>query len=73
MQLFSCQHREQHTFKRNYEFTSTIQDIHISRLELHYKDGPLKLVFHFIKYILYSGFGIEVWLIPFGTSNPNLI
>ncbi len=64
LQPFSCQQREQHISKRNYEITVG-QEIHIARLEL-YKDGPLNLLFPFPKYSIYLGFGIEFWLIHFG-------
>jgi hypothetical protein len=40
---FSCQHREQHIYKRNYEIT-VVREIHVLRLEL-YNDGPLNFLF----------------------------
>jgi hypothetical protein len=65
MQPFSCQHREQHISKRNYGIA--VVEIHTSSLEL--QSWPLGFIISFfVKYI----FGIEVWLIPFGSCNPNL-
>jgi hypothetical protein len=46
MQSFSCQHREQHISKRNYEIT-LVQEIHISRLQL--QRWPLEFVIPFLK------------------------
>ncbi len=41
MQLFSCQHREQHISKRNFEITAVILWKRFIFPDWHYKDGPL--------------------------------
>jgi hypothetical protein len=53
MQPISCQHREQLISKWNYEIT-VVQEY-----------GSLNF-FLFLQKSIYLGFGIEVWLIPFG-------
>jgi hypothetical protein len=54
MQPFNCQHGEQH-ISNGYEI-AVEQEIHIFRLEL--QDGPLNLLFPFLKYI--GGSKIEI-------------
>ncbi len=59
MQPFSCQHRDQHISKRNYEI-SVVQEIHISRLEL--QRGSLEFVISFSKvYIWDRGLATSFW------------
>ncbi len=53
--VLDAAYREQHISKWNYEITE-VQEIHIP--DQNYKDGPLKLLFPFLKYIF--GTGIEV-------------
>jgi hypothetical protein len=62
MQPFSCQHREHHISKQDYEI-SVVQEIHIP--DQNHKGGPLNMLCPcpFLTHIL--GFGIEVWLISF--------
>jgi hypothetical protein len=50
MQPFSCQHREKRISKWNYEI-SAVQKLLF--LDLHYRDGPLKLLCLFLKYIFW--------------------
>ncbi len=46
-------HREQHISKQNYEIT-VVQEIHISRLEILYKDGTLNLFLYFSKVYIWN-------------------
>ncbi len=61
MQPFSCQHREQHISKCNYEI-SEVQEIHISRLEL--QRWSLEFVISFSKVYICDwdvGLGNSFW------------
>jgi hypothetical protein len=55
MRPFSCQHWEQHIYKRNYG-TKTVQDIQFSSIELQRWHPEFRI--SFLKYMV----GIEVWL-----------
>jgi hypothetical protein len=49
----------QHRYQKDISICTVVQEIHIFRLELHYKGDPLK-------FGIYLGFRTEGWLIPFG-------
>ncbi len=61
MQPYSCQHREQHISKRNYEISVVkLQEIHISRLEL--QRWPYEFVIFYSKvYIWDLGLRFSFW------------
>jgi hypothetical protein len=48
---YSCQHKEQHISKWNYEI-AVVQEIHISRLEL--KRRPLEFIISFSKVYIWD-------------------
>jgi hypothetical protein len=65
MQPFSCQHREQHISKQDYEIQKFRRFIYISRLEPQRCSLYLVIYRTFLMYLYIWVFGIEVWLITF--------
>jgi hypothetical protein len=68
MKPFSCQHREQHISKWNYEIT-VVQEIHISRLEL--QNWPLEFFITLSKEYFWD-LGLRFGEFIVGSCNPNL-
>ncbi len=66
MQPFSCQHKEQHTSKWNYQINVVLQYIHISRLEL--QRWSLEFVFSHSKEYIWD-LGLRFGYLLLGSCN----